>query len=211
MPNAAAALNPDIRNLLATHARGMSCPAGTVLLEPGMACEHFLVLSEGRILVRMLSAGGREIVLHRIGPGETCILTSACLLGQDSFPAQAVAETDCTGAILSRDMFHEQMARSDAFRQFVFKAYGQRLQAMMAVMDDVIFQRLDIRLATFLTRQGDDCLRLTHQAIADELGTAREVVSRHLKEMEIRGWINQQRGTVVIQDRAALARFVAAV
>lgn len=178
----------------------------------GSPCESYLFLLSGHVRVQILSESGRELVLYRIGPGETCILTTACLLGGNGYPASAVAETDVEVAVLPEPLFAELLDRSAAFRRFVFRAYARRLVDLMSLIDDVVFRRLDVRLANFLLAASTDGPRIdtTHYQMAVELGSAREVISRQLKEFERRGWVALGRGAIEITDPDALRAFVVA-
>ena len=122
-------------------------------------------------------------MLYRLEPGDSCILTVSCLLGESSYPARGVAETDVAGYILTRPFFHSLLAESEPFRAFVFRYFAARISDLMQLVEEVTFGALDQRLANMLVTQGP-MLDITHQQIADELGTVREVVSRRLKVLE---------------------------
>lgn len=194
---------------IAAAARPIAAPAGTILARPGEALPHFVLLTRGVVRVSGISEGGREIVLYRVGPGETCVLSSACLLGQTALSAELVAESDVAGFALPDATFQELVAGAPAFRRLVFANFAERLREIVALLEDIAFQRIDRRLAAFLTQRSGAPLSLTHQAIATELGTAREVVSRQLKEFERRGWLRRGRGTIELVDRPALAQLAA--
>jgi CRP/FNR family transcriptional regulator len=195
---------------IAAEARAFAAPAGTILARPGEALPHFVLLTEGVVRVSGISEGGREIVLYRVGPGETCVLSSACLLGRTPLSAELVAESDVAGFALPDSAFQHLVAGAPAFRRLVFANFAERLGEIVALLEDIAFQRIDRRLAAFLAqRSAGPALSLTHQAIASEIGTAREVVSRQLKEFERRGWLRLGRGTIELVDRAALARLAA--
>ncbi|MBS0394637.1 MAG: Crp/Fnr family transcriptional regulator [Proteobacteria bacterium] len=205
-------LEPRDRELLEQGVARAALPAGAVAFEPGAACEHFLLLLAGSVRVELLSESGREIVLYRVEPGETCVLTTACLLARERYGARAVAETEAVAALVPRALFERLLASSAAFRDFVFAAQASRLTTLLALVEEVAFGRLDARLARRLLELAgaDGAVLLTHQALAAELGTAREVVSRLLKDLERRGWIRLERGGLALLDRAALAAFAAA-
>lgn len=200
------ALEPQARVLLDRAAVTIALPAGAVPFRPGSPCDGYLFVLSGRIRVQLLSESGREIVLYRVEPNQTCILTSACLLGGSAYPAEAVAETPVEAALLPAAAFNELLARSAAFRALVFADFGRRLAALMTVIDDVAFSRVQSRLARFLLDSQDDAgrLMLSHQQIAAELGSAREVVSRQLKAFERRGWLRLDRRRIEVVDAAAL-------
>ncbi len=200
-------LDPATRALLERAAMIVDLPAGAVPFRPAQPCDGYVFVISGAIRVQLLSETGREIVLYRVEAGQTCILTTACLMGGGEYPAEAVAETDVTAALLPNAAFHELLGRSPTFRAFVFGAFGRRFADLMVVVDEVAFRRIDLRLARFLLDHMDAerRLALSHQEIAAELGSVREVVSRQLKEFERRGWITLDRRRVEILDTAALA------
>ncbi|MDQ2103003.1 Crp/Fnr family transcriptional regulator [Azospirillum isscasi] len=184
----------------------MTVPRGTVLFRIGSLCRNFLMLLDGTVRVQMTSESGREIVLYRVGQGETCILTTACLMTRADYSAEGVAESDLDAIALEAGAFHELLACSAVFRDFVFASFGTRLQGMMLLVEEVAFGRIDLRLARFLVEHRDarGGLDTTHQTLAVELGTAREVVSRQLKEFERRGLVELSRGRVAVRDPDAL-------
>jgi CRP/FNR family transcriptional regulator len=200
------ALDAAARSELVKAGRIVEMPAGRRIFGPGQAPSSFILLLEGSVRVHQVSESGREIVLYRVSEGESCALTTACLLGYQDYIAEAVAETDIRAVAIPRQTFDDLVSRSIAFRKFVFMAFSRRVTDLCRLIDEVAFQRLDIRLAARLIERshGGDALALTHQELAAELGTAREVVSRQLHEMQRRGWIASSRGHIEIKDRAAL-------
>ena len=167
-----------------------------------------MLLVSGTVRVQQLSEAGREIVLYRVHAGESCVLTTACLLAFEDYSAEGMAETDIDAILIPRDTFDQMMARSKPFRAFVFEAYSKRITELFMVIEEIAFKRMDIRVAQkLLELQGDDrMLHLTHQQLAVELGTAREVISRQLKEFERRGWVTLTRGQIELRDAAAMER-----
>lgn len=153
-------------------------------------------LYEGRIRVSQHSESGREIVLYRVDAGESCVLTTACMLAEEAYNAEGLAETDITAFVLPKPTFNQLVAEEEAFRTFVFAAYSRRLIDLLRVVDDVAFGHMDVRLADrLLTLAGDHKdIAVTHQQLAQELGTAREVVSRVLSDFHKRQMIEQAPG-----------------
>jgi CRP/FNR family transcriptional regulator len=180
--------------------------AGTKVFEAGMPCDNFLMLLSGRIRVQQVSESGREIVLYRVAGGDTCVLTTAFLLAHGNYSAEGIAETDISGLAVPRAGFDRLMAESKRFRDFVFMAFASRIADLMLLVEEVAFGKVDIRLAQRLLElsKGSGTLTLTHQELAVELGTAREVVSRQLKEFERCGWIRLDRGRIELHNRNAL-------
>ncbi len=205
-----AEMAPADRALLSDRSQVASLPAGAPVFGPGQEPENLLLLLEGRVRVRQTALSGREIVLYRVEAGETCVLTTACLMAHEAYCAEAAAETEITAVLIPKATFETLMACSEPFRRFVFEAYSRRLTNLFATIEDVAFRRTDLRLAEKLLALcgPDDVLRLTHHDLAVEIGSAREVVSRQLQEFQRRGWIESGRGSVRLSDRAALKRFV---
>ncbi len=209
-----AELEPDCRRRLREAGRFVTLPAGTVLFRPGDACAGWLILARGTVRVQLVDPGGHEIVLYRVGRGESCILTTCCLLAGNDYEAEGIAETELEALTVPRAVFEELLGRSPAFRRLVFTSFAVRLADLMALVSQVAFARVDVRLAALLLeqeRRAAGPLELRHQDLATELGTAREVVSRQLKEFERRGWVRLGRRAIALRDRSALARLAAAL
>jgi len=185
-------------------------PTGAKAFEAGMPCDNYLMVMSGCIRVQQVSQTGHEIVLYRVGDGETCVLTTACLLADEAYSAEAVAETEVSGLVIPRADFDQLMANSEKFRKFVFTTYASRITDLMVLVEEVAFGRIDIRLAQRLLKLtgATSSIALTHQELANELGTAREVISRQLKEFEHRNWIALARARIEICNRTALNAFV---
>lgn len=196
-------------DLLATLSRNsavVTLPAGSRIYGPGHAPESFLLLIDGTVRVQQVSESGREIVLYRVSAGESCALTTACLMSYEDYPAEAIAETDIRAVAVPRLTFDDLIARSPQFRQFVFTAFSTRVTNLFRIIDEVAFSRMDIRLAQKLIElsHGGRNINATQQQLASELGTAREVVSRMMSEFHRRGWVSAVRGSITIDDRSAL-------
>lgn len=206
-----APLTPAEQKLITERAQIVSLPAQTTVFAPGLPAENFLLLLEGTVRVQQVSANGREIVLYRVAGGESCIMTTACLLSGDTYNAEGVTETPVKAVAVPKATFEDLMARSADFRRFVFSHYASRITDLLHVVEEVAFERIDKRLAQRLLdlTNAEGRLGATHQELAVELGTAREVVSRHLKEFQRRGWLALTRGLVHVTDRQSLERLAA--
>ena len=202
-----AALPAEDQRLLTERAVNISLPAGTTVFAPGKAADNFLLVLDGTIRVHQVSASGREIVLYRVSGGETCIMTTACLLADEAYAAEGMTETSVEAVAIPRAAFEDAIARSPGFRRLVFSDYSHRISDLMHIVEEVAFERMDKRLAQRLVTlaAAGDTVVATHQELAAELGTAREVVGRQLKELERRGWVAVSRGNIAITDRAALS------
>lgn len=200
-------LSADDRTFLLERAATVTIPAGTTVFAPGLAAESFLLVLEGTVRVQQVSENGREIVLYRVAGGETCIMTTACLLSDESYSAEGVTETDVDAVAIPKAAFEEAIARSPTFRRVIFSDYSHRISDLMHVVEEVAFGRLDKRLAHRLLDRadGNGVVNATHQELAAELGTAREVIGRQLKELERRGWVSITRGHVTLRNSAQLS------
>jgi len=203
---ALAALPAEDRAILTERAKRVTLPAGTTVFAPGRPPESFLLLLEGTVRVQQASASGHEIVLYRVSAGETCVMTTACLLADELYSAEGVAESTVAAVAIPKAAFEDALARPPGFRRLVFSEYANRFSDVTHVVEEVAFERLDKRLAQRLLAlaSSDDTLTTTHQELATELGTAREVVGRQLKELERRGWVALSRGRIVLTDRGSL-------
>ncbi|WP_210397338.1 Crp/Fnr family transcriptional regulator [Motiliproteus sediminis] len=206
---ALASINDPAALAILAQAQAVEVPAGQVIFRPGDPCQNYLMVVNGRVKVTGRSPSGREIVLYRIEGCGTCVLTTACLLSRERYPAEGVSETPVLAFALPQPLFQQALAISAELRDFIFGAYGQRLSAMISLVQEVAFERIDLRLARYLVSQSETRVevRATHQELATELGSAREVVSRQLKEFERRGWIQLGRGTIRVDAIDELRRF----
>ncbi|WP_289079369.1 Crp/Fnr family transcriptional regulator [uncultured Thalassospira sp.] len=196
-------LSAELRQYLTDNSRVIDIPVDTVIFGPGKPPEQLLLLLSGTVRVQKTSETGREIVLYRVHAGESCVLTTACLMAYEDYSAEGIAETGLQAVAIPRDVFDRMVADSPEFRQFVFMAYSRRMTDLFAVVEEIAFRRLDIRLAQKLIELSSEqqTIQTTHQKLAGELGTAREVISRQLAEFQRRGWIEQARGVIHILDR----------
>jgi CRP/FNR family transcriptional regulator len=185
----------------------LRAPAGDILFDANQPCRGFPLVLEGSVRVSKAVPNGREILLYRVEPGQSCILSGGCLLGHSDYTAAGVAESDVELLSISPDRFHELMLQFEPFRRYVFASYGERLSEVMELVEEVAFRRLDARLARLLIRRGP-LIEGTHQELADELGSVREIVSRLLRSFEQRGWVRLERERVTVlapKELSALA------
>jgi len=178
-------------------------PAGTVLFDAAQPCRGFPLVLEGAVRVAKLAPNGREILLYRVEPGQGCILSGGCLLGHSDYSARGAAESAVTLLSLPPALFQALLLESEPFRRFVFGMYGERLAEVMELVEEVAFRRLDERLAQLLVQRGPR-LDTTHQKLADELGSVREIVSRLLRGFEERGWVRLERERISVLDPQGL-------
>lgn len=182
--------------------------AGQPVFEEATQCAHFPLVLEGRIRVRKVSPQGKELLLYRVEAGGSCILTSGCLLGEGNYTASAITETPVRMRAMPRTLFLEMLDRVPEFRHEVFALFAVRMTELMLLVDAVAFQRLDQRLANRLLGHGR-ILQVSHQQLALELGSVREIISRLLGEFAQRGALRLGRGRIEILDAAMLRRIAA--
>ena len=192
------------RDRLWARMQSMRVPAGTVLFDDHQACEGFPFVVSGSIRVIKASPNGRELPLYRVAPGETCVISSSCLLGHEDYNARGVAESDTEMVMLPKAVFDELLGEP-AFRGFVFHLFADRIADLMQLIEEVAFHKLDQRLAALLLGKGR-VLHTTHQQLADELGSVREMVSRLLKGFAAQGLVKLGREQVALIDPAGLRR-----
>jgi len=198
-------LEPGTRTRLAgLHPADMG--AGTTLFRPGDSVQGYVIVLEGRIDVHLTGATGRDILLYSVAPGQSCIQSTMGLLGADDYTAEAVTAMPSRVVMLPREMFLDLIETSPEFRKLVFHAFATRFQNMMQLLEKVSFMRVESRLAERLLAEAgtQDTLRITQAALATQVGTAREVVSRRLEAWARKGWVATGRGTVTLLDRPAL-------
>jgi CRP/FNR family transcriptional regulator, anaerobic regulatory protein len=187
-------------------AAAMHLPAGSVIFDEDQACQGFPLLLSGSVRVIKAAPSGRELQLYRVEPGESCILTSSCLLGGDHYHARGIVEQDVELVLLPAQAFRQLVSSSESFRNYIFDLFSGRITDLMQLVSAVAFQKLDQRLAALLANKSGT-IHATHQALADELGSVREIVSRLLKNFAERGWVRLGREQIEVLDVAALKRY----
>ncbi len=207
-----AALPGDVAAALEAGSRIVTVPTGVHVFQPGQHADNLLLLLRGTVRVQQRSDTGREVFLYRVNSGESCVLTTACMLADEDYAAEGITETEVEAVVIPRPVFEDLAGRSALFRSFIFRGYSRRIADLFELIDDIVFQRLDVRLAArMLDLARDGQIAATHQMLAVELGTAREVVSRTLGEFQRRGWVEQARGTIRIRNPEALERLARSV
>ena len=187
-------------------AKPVSVAAGSVLFQPGDPCTQFFILTSGSVRVHRLAPSGREMVLYHVRAGETCILTTLCLLSDEAYSANAIVEQDVTAWAVPSSRFNALMDSSAGFRRLVFTSYAQRVADLMQRIEQLSDVPVDVRLAACLLERADatGLAAATHQALATEIGTAREVVSRTLERLAHLGMLILSRGQIELTDRPKL-------
>jgi CRP/FNR family transcriptional regulator len=194
-------------NELRREAQFTKIPAGQDVFVEGDRVDDIALLISGSVRVYKVGETGREITLYRFGLGQSCILTANAILSQKSFPAIATVEEDAEAVMIPAHVFRDWVNRYDLWREFVFELLSDRLSTVMAVVDEVVFRRMDCRVASLLLNQTKvrNPMRITHQEIAAELGSSREVISRILEDFSREELIESGRGTIEVLDFEGLA------
>jgi len=199
-----AGLPADLLQTLLAEAPLLHAPAGATLFDARQPCRGFPLLLEGSVRVAKNTPSGREILLYRVEPGQGCILSGGCLLGHSDYSATGTAEQDVTLLNIPPALFQQLLLGHEPFRNFIFGMYGERLAEVIELVEEVAFRRLDARLAQLLIRRGP-VVEDTHQRLAAELGSVREIVSRLLRSFEQRGWVRLERERITVLDPKALS------
>ena len=196
----------DLQKAVTEAAVVVHLEAGEYFLREGDTCAHFAILVSGKMRVFKLGESGQEITLYHVGAGEACPLNVSCILSDRTVPAMACVEEDVEAVVVPAATFRSWIAEYEPLRRFVFQMFSSRLTEVMSLVEEVAFRRMDQRLA----RRLEDLLaeggsvEITHADIAADLGTAREVVSRLLKEFERLGAISLSRGRILLRDGSIL-------
>lgn len=180
---------------------------GQSVCHQGDECAHLALVMSGTARVYKLGENGREITLYRIGRGESCILTASCILSQMPFPAYAVCEEEVEAVVIPAGQIRQWLAESSLWRDYVFGLVAHRMADIISLVEEVVFHRMDQRIADYLVQHcthNSRRIEITHQLMASDLGTSREVVSRILKDFETGGLIRVARGSVEIVDQEQL-------
>ena len=187
----------------------MQVPAGTVLFSENTPCQGFPLVLAGEIKVSRSSGDGRSLELYRVVPGELCLVSSACLFRTQPLSAHGITTKASTLILIPADIFRRWLDTM-AFRNEVLGLFAERMADLTSLIDAVAFHKLDRRLAAALLGHGPQ-LAMTHQALANELGTVREIVTRLLRRFEREGWVALGREQIQIVNGAALRELAASL
>lgn len=205
---ALATLPPALAEEVATQVRRMRLPAGSRVFGERDECLGFPIIISGKVRVSRMLESGREVALYDVSDGESCVISTSCLLGNLPYGARGLCLTDVELAVLPRESFDRLVAEHRPFREEIFSVFGDRMMQLMELVEAVGFQRLDRRLAAALLGHGRR-LAVAHQDLATELGVSRESVSRLLKQFEVQGWLRLGRGEIEVLAPAALRQVAA--
>lgn len=203
---------PRLRGAFEAAARPVRLSQGQLVLAPGQACEGMAFAMHGTLRVYLVGMDGREITLYRVREGESCVLSAACILGNRRFPASAEIESDLSGLLVPAPAFREWVGQEPFWREYVFGLLGERLASVLAQFESTAFDPVEARIARWLldTAHGDPLIAsITQQALANELGSAREVVNRVLNRWRATGWVSLDRGVIQLLDPVRLRNIAA--
>jgi CRP/FNR family transcriptional regulator len=191
-------------------ARPVRMQAEQPVFRGGSPCANYVLLLTGSVRVQVIGEGGREAVLYRVLPGQSCVLTTCCILSGDAYPAEGFTEADVHALVITKPAFDRALETAPAFRRFVFANLGERIADIILRMEEITFRPVERRIAAYLlsVTPTESTLHATHQEIAVEVGSAREVVSRHLKRMESSGLVSLGRSSVQVTDPEGLRRLL---
>ncbi len=188
----------------AVHGSTINAPDGACIFQPGDESRAFLIVTKGHVRVEQTNAEGRTMVLYRVHEGESCVMTTSCLLGARPYSGYGYAEGPVEALAIGAETFQRLLGEDPAFRDVVFGGFTRRLGELTDVIDALLLHRTDLRLAAWLAARGEGLCEMTQQEIAQEIGTAREVVSRTLKSFERQGWLVLGRGRLEVTQPDAL-------
>jgi len=205
-------MNP--RTFLATiPTTEVNMPAGTWVFREHEGCGRVGFVMSGVIRVFKEHETGRSITLYRLGEGDSCILSMSCALSNPIHQASAIVEEDAVVLTVTTAEFQKLMETSHEARDYVFGSFATRLTDVLMLLEEVVFRRMDARIAGLLleysARHGSNVIETTHEHLADEAGTVREVVTRLLREFVANNWVSTSRGSITLLDKAALSKIVA--
>jgi CRP/FNR family transcriptional regulator len=195
----------------ANRAKEVVLPAKYEVFHDGDPCENYIFVVDGATRVYKSFENGREMLLYRLQAGEACSLTTSILLAGGKYTANAMTEAKTRVVIIPRQIFHDTFDQSKGFRDFVCATFGCRIHDFIMLLESIASRKVDVRLARYLLehRSEDDAVEASHKLLAFELGTAREVVSRHLKEFKANGWVNLSRKSIELINTDEMGQLVA--
>lgn len=190
----------------AASARLVDLPADYEIFREGDVCKNYIFVLDGATRVYKAFESGREMVLYRLIQGETCSLTTSVLLAGGHYPANAVTEMTTRAALMPEKDFHAVFNASRGFRDYVCRVFGGRIRDMIMLLEAVTMRNVNIRLARWLleNKSPENTVIASHRELAFELGTAREVISRHLRDFEKTSWVKLSRKNIELIDVKAM-------
>jgi len=193
-------MNKSVLDLIKSRGTSLKLAKGSPVFSEGDSCYNFIIVLSGSVKVYKLSEKGSEITLYRVNSDNLCVLTSTCILSASTYPASAVTEDEVTSIVLNKKSFDDLILESEEFRHHVFASLSSRFTTFVQKIDEVMFHTTGERLLEFLKsfKDQDGIVSMTHQNMANELGTERETISRLLKSFESKGIVKNSRGSVQV-------------
>lgn len=183
-------------------------PAGSMVHSCGGECLGLFQVRKGRVRAYLLSEEGREVTLFQMGEGDICTLSAACVMEQIAFDTQMTALEDCQLLVVNSGVVRRVMEENIYARCFVYEMTTRRFTDVMQSMQQLLFLGVDQRLAVFLLRASAAAdsleIKITHEQIAQQISSAREVVARMLKKFSAQGLVEVRRGSIRLLDKAGL-------
>jgi CRP/FNR family transcriptional regulator len=201
-------LTPSEFKVLLNPAACVDIPAGETIFSENFPCQGFPLVLSGNVKVCKLAPNGRELLLYRVTPSGSCIISSSCLLANSNYNVRGIAETDVKLLLIPASLFSQILLSHAPFRDFVFHLFADRISNLMQLVEEVAFAKLDQRLAKLLLSRNEQTIQATHQQLADELGSVREIISRILKGFAEQGFLTQSREKIQITNRIALEKLL---
>ena len=197
---------PEVQDELFEHGSLIQIAAHQFICMEGSTCTGIPLVLEGSARIYKLSESGREITLYRVEPGDSCVLTASCIMSGVEFPAFAATETQLEAIVIPPQVLQRWVTQHTVWSEYLWGLLSSRLAEVISLVEEVAFQRVDKRTAEYLLHlaSNDGKIAKTHQDIAADLGSSREVISRILKEFEHRGLISLSRGEIHIENLIAL-------
>ncbi len=199
-------IDKDLLSQTLTKAQIISFKAGTTVFEELQPCNAFPFVLSGELRVFKQALNGRELSLYTVTPGDACVVSAGCLLGDEPYNAVGQVKEEVTLVMMPTETF-EGLLGVRSFREYIFSLFSKRVLELMQLVNEVAFEKLDRRLAAFLLKKGTP-IRMSHQEMADELGTVREIITRLLKNLADNGSIAISREQVNILDENRLKQFL---
>ena len=201
-------LNQDQQGRLQNSVALRSAPKGTVLHNGDMDCTGLLLVKSGQLRAYILSDEGREITLYRLFDRDMCLFSASCMMRSIQFEVTIEAEKDSRLWIIPPEVYQRLMEESAPVANYTNELMASRFSEVMWLMEQIMWKSLDKRLAAFLLEEaaieGTDELKITHETIANHLGSHREVITRMLRYFQNEGMVKLSRGMVAILDREKL-------
>ena len=201
-------LTPEHQNRLRNSAEFLTAKAGTVVHNGSMDCLGLLLICSGQLRVYTLSSEGREITLYRLFEHDICLFSASCVMPNIQFDVIIEAEKDTQMWVLPSCLFKDLMEESAVVANYANQLISSRFSEVMWLMEQIMWKSFDKRLASFLLEESalenTPSLKITHEKIANHMGTAREVVTRLLRYFQGEGMVKLTRGTVELVDKKKL-------